>query len=176
MVRKILKVVLWFILFGSISFTALFAVMRVSEGQLSEIFMVLLLIIPAIIAGIVLLCMRNREKLRKLKEPYELRLKQWEAEGYDVSEFREKLISMRETKVRSGKYWLAVVLTIIILPTSSITWKELQGEAPQLYSQHLQLHLHLLLLQHHLRPHYHPQLRHRHHVLYRSRYPTMFTT
>ncbi len=63
----------------------------------AESFVILFWLIPAIIIGIVIIravlwWMRDREKLdklEKLQEPYKARLRQWEAEGYDVSELRE---------------------------------------------------------------------------------------
>ena len=60
----------------------------------TESFVILFWLIPAIIVIIraVLWWMRDREKLdklEKLQEPYKARLRQWEAEGYDVSELRE---------------------------------------------------------------------------------------
>ncbi|MDP7415629.1 MAG: thermonuclease family protein, partial [Dehalococcoidales bacterium] len=87
--------------------------------------------IPTIIIGIVLWWIRDREQLdksEKSQEPYEARLIQWEAEGYDVSEFREKWLPAKKTKTESRKYyWLAIALTIVVLPAAFFilqVWQE----------------------------------------------------
>lgn len=84
--RKILKGVLWFIIFASIVWIIAYTATMATKGwPSSETPMILFWVIPAIVSGIVLRWMRNREKsdkLKRLKEPYEARLEQWETEGY----------------------------------------------------------------------------------------------
>ena len=74
----------WVIVFFSASFTE----GPEERGPLIGAGVVSLVVASGI--GIYLWHFRNREKLEQRKELYKRKLKQWEEEGYDVSELKDK--------------------------------------------------------------------------------------
>ena len=65
------------------------------------------------------------------RKEYERKLKQWEAEGYDVSELREKWFLDKKAKDRShiGK-WLAIVTAVFIIVAGIAVWMAVKPPPP----------------------------------------------
>jgi len=65
------------------------------------------------------------------REDYERKLREWEAQGYDVSELRQKWFPAKKAKGKSHKYrWLAIALSITIVAVGIVIWQPWSG-APE---------------------------------------------
>ena len=73
------------------------------------------------------------------RKEYERKLKQWEAEGYDVSELREKWFPTKKAKGRSHiRMWLAIVTAVFIIVAGIAVWMASQPVVQHYYQPPLQ--------------------------------------
>ena len=63
------------------------------------------------------------------RKEYEEKLRAWEAEGYDVSELREKWFPLKGRKSRIG-IWLSLVVVIFIAVAGVVVWQAMQPAPP----------------------------------------------
>jgi hypothetical protein len=91
-----LKGFLWFIVCAGLIFTFMGFGFCMADGLVGDAFAYLFLLIPVIFAAIPLYRMRKAQEPGKASGDYKRKLRQWEAEGYDVSELRRKWFSDRE--------------------------------------------------------------------------------
>jgi peptide/nickel transport system substrate-binding protein len=132
--QTILKGFLWCVVCTSLIFTFLGFGFCLADGKTGYAFAYLTLLVPFILAGVPLYRMRKVNEQGKTAGDYERKLREWEAEGYDVSELREKWFPAKKAKGGGHKgRWFITILAIIFVAAGGIfVWQALpKGNSPQ---------------------------------------------